>query len=137
METQSAFTVRYAETDQMGIAHHSNYPIWFEVGRTDFLKQIGASYSTIESIGVLLPLYEMNCRFISPAKYEDDLLIITKIEDVSRVRLGFSYEILNTKSKTFIAKGETMHAWTDKLLRPINSESSIPEIYYMLKKMKE
>jgi acyl-CoA thioester hydrolase len=57
METKTTLTVRYAETDQMGIVHHSNYAIWFEMGRTDFIKQFSVSYSNIEERGVLIPLY--------------------------------------------------------------------------------
>ena len=67
MQTETRFIARYAETDQMGIIHHSNYAVWFEAGRTDFLKKAGVSNTSIESKGILLPLYDMNCKFKSPA----------------------------------------------------------------------
>jgi len=129
MEIETKLTVRYAETDQMGIVHHSNYPIWFEAGRSNYLKALGVANTTIESKGVLLPLYDMNCQFKSPAKFGDEVIVKTSIKDISRVRLSFSYVVLNAMTEKIIATGETMHAWTDKDLKPINAEKSIPEIY--------
>jgi acyl-CoA thioester hydrolase len=67
----------------MGIVHHSNYAVWFEAGRTDFLKQTGVSYSEVEARGVLLPLYEITCRFKSPARYEDEVAVVTRIKELS------------------------------------------------------
>ncbi|MDD4495108.1 MAG: thioesterase family protein [Eubacteriales bacterium] len=130
--SETKFIVRYAETDQMGIVHHSNYAVWFEAGRTDFLKKAGISNSSIELKGILLPLYEMNCQFKSPAKYEDEILVVTKLKSVSRVRLHFSYEVLNAGNNTLLATGETMHAWTMKELKPVNAEKVIPEVYSKL-----
>jgi len=135
MQSKTYLTVRYAETDQMGIVHHSNYPIWFEVGRTEFLKSLGASYSSIEDSGVILPLFEINCQFKSPAKYEDNILIITSMKSISRVRVCFSYEVLNSSNNKLLATGETMHAWTDKLLKPVNAQKKIPELFSMLKNL--
>lgn len=132
MKTETILTVRYAETDQMGIVHHSNYPIWFEAGRTDFLKQTGVSYSEVESRNVMLPLYEITCRFKSPAKYEDEIAVITSIKELSRVRLILAYEVLNRKNRTLLATGETLHAFTDKDLRPLNAEKFIPDIYALM-----
>lgn len=137
MESETEFIVRYAETDQMGIVHHSNYAIWFEAGRTDFLKKSGVTYSSLEAKGILLPLYEMNCKFISPAKYEDEIIVITKLKFLSRVRIHFSYRVINTKSSKLLATGETMHAWTNKEMKPINPEKAIPDIFLMLSHMIE
>jgi len=129
MQTQTFFTARYAETDQMGIIHHSNYAVWFEAGRTDFLKNLGVSNSSIEDRGVILPLYEMNCKFISPAKYEENIMVVTNLVSVSRVRVIFSYEVLDADNGKKLATGETKHAWTDKALKPVNAEKIIPDIY--------
>lgn len=136
MESETKFIVRYAETDQMGIVHHSNYAIWFEAGRTDFLKKSGVTYSSLEAKGILLPLYEMNCKFISPAKYEDEIFVITKLKFLSRVRIHFSYRVINTNN-SLLATGETMHAWTNKEMKPINAEKAIPDIFLMLSRMIE
>ena len=126
---ETKFIARYAETDQMGIVHHSNYAVWFEAGRTDFLKKAGISNSSIEAKGALLPLYEMNCQFKSPAKYEDEILVVTKLNSLSRVRLQFSYEVVNADNSKLLATGETMHAWTTRELKPVNAEKIIPDIY--------
>ena len=132
MRTETRFTARYAETDQMGIVHHSNYTIWFEAGRSDFLKNAGVSNSSIEARGVLLPLYEMNCQYKSPAKYENDILVMTCLKSISRVRVVFSYQVLNAENKKLLATGQTMHAWTDKELKPINAVKCIPDVYLAL-----
>ncbi len=60
--SESHITVRYAETDQMGVVHHAVYPVWFELARTDFMKQIGVSYAQIESLGVMLPVTDISCH---------------------------------------------------------------------------
>lgn len=130
--SETGFTARYGETDQMGIIHHSNYPIWFEAGRTGFFKKIGIWYSKIEETGVLLPLTDLRCSFISPARYEDEIVIKTKPSKLSCVRLTFKYEVLNKDSGMLIAKGETSHAWTNRSLKPINIEKRMPELYEAL-----
>ena len=135
MQTETRFIARYAETDQMGIIHHSNYAVWFEAGRTDFLKKAGVSNTSIESKGILLPLYDMNCKFKSPAKYEDEILVLTRLKQISRVRLSFSYQVKNAVTLNLIATGETMHAWTDKSLKPVNAAKTVPEIYSLLSKV--
>ena len=132
MHTETKLTVRYAETDQMGIAHHSNYPIWFEAGRTDFLKSMGMSYSGMEKSGVLLPLYEMHVRFLSPAKYEDEILVQASLQSVSRVRVVFSYQVLRAGDGRPLAAGETVHAFTDKELKPVNAQKAVPFVYSAL-----
>lgn len=134
MQAETRFTARYAETDQMGIIHHSNYAVWFEAGRTDFLKKAGVSNTNIEAKGILLPLYGMNCQFKAPAKYEDEIIVVTSLKQISRVRLCFSYQVLNTANHKLLATGETMHAWTDKTLKPVNAEKIAQDIYSILSK---
>lgn len=133
MKTETRLTVRYAETDQMGIVHHSNYPVWFEAGRSDFLKQTGVTYAQVEARGVLLPLYEVTCRFKSPARYADDIAVFTSLKELSRVRLILSYEVVRLSDKTLLATGETLHAFTDRDLKPLNAERVIPDIYALMK----
>lgn len=130
--SEISLIARYAETDQMGIIHHSNYAVWFEAARTDFLKKAGISYSALEASGFMLPLYEMNCRFKSPAYYEDEILVVTKISLLSRIRMHLSYEVVNAANRKLLVTGETMHAWTDKTLKPVNAEKALPDIYRKL-----
>lgn len=133
MKTETRLTVRYAETDRMGIVHHSNYAVWFEAGRTDFIKQAGISYSELETRGVFLPLYEITARFKSPARYEDEIAVITSLKQLTRVRLLLSYEVVNTTTNTLLATGETLHAFTNTALKPLNVEKALPDVYALLK----
>ncbi|AEV68820.1 acyl-CoA thioesterase [Acetivibrio clariflavus] len=136
--SKTEIVVRYAETDQMGIAHHSNYPIWYEAARTDFIKGAGISYSEIEKRGCMLPLLELKSCYKKPARYEDELFIITKIKDLSSTRITFYYEVYDKKENTLLNYGETMHVWTDKNLRPVNMKKYAPDIYnFMLKLTQE
>ena len=132
MQAETKIITRYSETDQMGIIHHSNYAVWFEAGRTDFFKKLGISYREIESRGVLLPLYEMNCKFKSPARYEDEILIKTSLKVLTKVRIIFSYEVINHSDGKILSMGETMHAWTNKALKPVNAETTISDVYSLL-----
>lgn len=129
MKVKSCFLTRYGETDQMGIVHHSNYARWFEIGRFDFFRSMGISNKETEERGILLPLYEMNCKYISPARAEDSITVMTSLNECTRVRVKFSYQIFNTHNKKILASGQTMHAWTDKNLQPINVQKKAPDIY--------
>jgi len=129
---ETDLVVRYAETDQMGIAHHSNYPVWFEAGRTDFIKKAGLPYSKIEESGFMLPLIELNCTFKGSAKYEDELIIKTSIKEFSCTRITFNYEVYRKGESALISRGETMHAWTNRGLRPVNIKKHASHIYDLL-----
>lgn len=131
-QIETKFNVRYSETDQMKIVHHSNYAIWFEAGRSDFLKSSGISVSDIEDEGILLPLYEMNCQFKKPAKFEDEILVLTGLKSLSCARVIFTYKVYQVNTNVLLATGETMHAWTNKFLEPVNAKKKIPEVYGIL-----
>ncbi len=132
--SQISLIVRYAETDQMGVVHHSNYPIWFEAGRTDFIKKLGMPYSVIEQNGAMLPLLEMKCKFLSFARYEDEVIIETKIKEYTGTRLLFSYTVYKKGNDKPITEGETLHVWTNRELKPVNIKKYSPEIYALLEK---
>ncbi len=93
MISKSKVIVRYAETDQMGIAHHSVYPIWFELARTDLAKQAGFPYSKMEQAGVMTPLVELQCKYRKPAHYEDELIVTATVSKLSSVKIEFYYEV--------------------------------------------
>lgn len=136
MTSETQIIVRYAETDQMGIVHHSVYPIWFEAARTDFLKQAGMSYSEMEENGLLLPLAEMHCSFKSPAHYEDEIIVETTIEKMTYAKIAFGYEVYRRDDHMLLAVGGTTHACTGKSLKPINLAKSFPELYKTLTELK-
>jgi acyl-CoA thioester hydrolase len=132
--SQTEITVRYAETDQMHVVHHSNYPIWFEAGRTDFIRKMGLPYSKIEESGAMLPLIELKCRFKGFARYEDKIIIRTNIVQYTGIRLTFHYEVYRKGFEDAITEGETMHVWTNSSLKPINIRKFRPEINELIEK---
>ncbi len=129
MITKTQITVRYAETDQMGIVHHSVYPIWYEAARTEAIKKIGMNYSTLERNGVMLPLVELNCKYNVPAEYEDVLTITVEIAKLTPARIVFHYQIFKNGIEKPINTGSTIHAWVGKDLKPINLKKQYPEIF--------
>lgn len=132
MYSETKFVVRYAETDQMGIVHHSNYPIWFEAGRTEFIRSLGLPYSTIEEMGFMLPIIELKCVYKGAARYEDVVTVRTKVKELTKVRIAFSYEVYKENEGNIITSGETIHVWTDKQLKPLNIEKHSSRIYSLL-----
>lgn len=132
MNTKTKLTVRYAETDQMAIVHHSNYPVWYEAGRTDFIKAMGMSYSQIEAQGILFPLLELHCKYIQAAKYEDLVVIETTLTKLSVVKAEFSYRVYRESDGVLLNTGSTIHGMVTKELRPVNMKKEKPEIYAML-----
>lgn len=118
--------VRYAETDQMGIAHHANYLIWFEAGRSDLCRARGFSYKDMEEHdNALMVVAESYVRYKSPAFYEDVITIRTCISEIRSRSIRFNYEICRRSDDTLLAEGETLHLVTDKNKKV----RAIPEIY--------
>jgi acyl-CoA thioester hydrolase len=108
---QTSIRVRYAETDQMGVAYYANYLVWFEVGRTDWLRQAGATYRDMErDEGVALPVIEAHCDYRQPARYDDDLTITTTATLLTPVRVRFDYEVRRAPEQAPLAVGYTVHA---------------------------
>ncbi len=133
----SKIIVRYAETDQMGIVHHSHYPVWYEVARTDFIKKIGLTYTEMERMGIMLPLLDLSCRYLRPAFYEDELQVEAKISKLRRVKMEFSYAIRRHDNAELINTGSTMHGIVDRNMRPIDLHLTFPEIYAKLANLVE
>ena len=114
----SRLRVRYAETDQMGVAWHGSYFAWFEVGRTDLLRERGMSYRELEARDVHLPVIEASARYRRPARYDDLLEIRTRVVSHSGARVSFEYEIHCEGSDEPLATGTTEHASVDANGRP-------------------
>jgi acyl-CoA thioester hydrolase len=117
-ESASRVRVRYAETDQMGVAYHGNYFAWFEVGRTDLLRVLGLTYKELEREGLRLPVIEAQARFLRPAHYDDVLDIRTRVTSLGGARLAFGYEVWRDGVDTPLATGSTSHAAVDLTGRP-------------------
>jgi acyl-CoA thioester hydrolase len=130
--SETRINVRYAETDKMGIVHHSNYLIWFEAGRTDFIKGSNITYSEMEKRGILIPLAESSCKYITGAKYEDELIIKTWVKELTPVKVEFNYSVFREKDQKEIAKGSTLHIFVNNNFKIINLKKSHPEIFEKL-----
>ncbi|HEY7514087.1 MAG TPA: thioesterase family protein [Vicinamibacteria bacterium] len=114
----SRVRVRYAETDQMGIAYHGRYFEWFEVGRTDLLRGLGRTYRDLEIEGLRLPVIEASARFLSPARYDDVLDIHTSVASLGGARIAFAYEVRREGTEAPLATGRTTHAAVGREGRP-------------------
>lgn len=126
--TTSIVRVRYAETDQMGVVYYANYLVWFEIGRTDWLRETGWSYREIESDGLMLPVIEAHCEYRQGAKYDDELEIRTRAHLKSPVRIQFDYHIVRRSDETAIAEGFTVHAALDRQGRPVRLPARVKDL---------
>lgn len=129
---EAKITVRYVETDKMGIVHHSNYYAWFEVGRTEFIKHCGMGYGDMEASKVMMPLIETHCKYIEGAKYEDEVTIETCIEEMNGAKVIFNYSVIRDCDKKVLAKGSTVHAFVNEEFKIINLKKKRPEIWEKL-----
>ena len=122
--------VRYAETDQMGIVYYANYLVWFEIGRVELLRSLGLAYAQMETDhGLILPVIEASCRYRSPARYDDEILIETRPALLRGSVLKFAYRILRKAPEgddhKVLAEGETVHVVCDEHLK----RKPLPEQY--------
>jgi len=118
--------VRYAETDQMGVVYHSNYIIWFEVGRVEMLRQLGFTYREMEKVdGTHIAVVDVRCRFKSPALYDDLVVVHTRLLNVRDSLLHFGYEIFRETDGTLLAEGETVHIVVDSAFKKV----TLPDKY--------
>ena len=140
MPVTTEVRVRYAETDQMGVVYYANYLVWFELGRVELLRSLGLAYSRLETDhGCILPVIEATCRYKSPARYDDEILIETRPAMLRGSVLKFAYRILRKspqgeertgpeqteKEQTLLAEGETVHVVCDDKLQ----RKPLPEKY--------
>jgi len=121
--------VRYAETDQMGVVHHGNYADYLEIARLDWLSELGVSYKTMEKEGIMLPVYELNFKFIKSALFDDTIKIVTKLKKTPSVKIEFEYEIYNEQEQLLTTASTVLVFMDVQSRRPIRC----PE--YILKKL--
>ncbi|HLR72509.1 MAG TPA: thioesterase family protein [Pseudogracilibacillus sp.] len=127
--------VRYAETDQMGIVHHSNYLIWFEIGRTNFIKQIGFNYADMEARGILSPIIDVQLSYKNPAKYGETVIIETWLKTYDGIRTTYEYRITNQKEDLLVT-GSTIHVVVKKdNFKPILLRKTYPEWHQTYKNL--
>ena len=125
----SKVRVRYAETDKMGIVYYANYLVWFEVGRTDLLRERGWSYREMEGDGLSLPVVDAACAYRRPALYDDELEVRTTGVLLSPVRVRFDYQVVRPADGATIAEGHTVHASLDRDGRPARLPARAREVF--------
>ena len=123
---ETRLRVRYAETDQMGIVHHANYLVWFEVGRVEWLRQLGFNYKRMEAEeDCFIAVVDAACRYKSPARYDDELVVQTMLTTARGFLLKFHYRLLRASDQQLLAEGETTHVVVGRDLKKRN----LPEKY--------
>lgn len=117
--------VRYAETDQMGVVYHSNYIIYFEIGRTEAMRQIGIAYADLEARGYVLAVIETHANHKASARYDDELTVRTWLREISKTRLRFEYHVL--KGEQVLTTGHTVLAFLsrDNGMRPVRCPEDV------------
>lgn len=109
--SRSVVRVRYAETDAQGVVYYANYLVWFEVGRVDYLRQAGLSYRELEKQGHGIMIVEANCRYHAPARFDDELVILTWCQEVKRSSFRFRYQVRRTADDLLLAEGDTVQVF--------------------------
>ena len=124
--SETRLRVRYAETDQMGVVYYSNYLVWFELGRVELLRQLGFDYKRMEvEDDCWIPVVEATCRYKSPARYDDELIVQTEVASIRGVVVKFRYRIVRGTDGQLLAEGETTHVVTDSRMQ----KRPLPEKY--------
>ena len=134
---ETKLKVRYVETDQMGIVHHSNYYAWFEVGRTEYITKVGMTYKDMEENHIMLPVVESACKYIEGAKYEDIIIIQTFMPQLNGAKVIFNYNVVREKDGKILAKGSTTHAFVNEKFRVVNLKKANIEMWNRFKKLFE
>jgi acyl-CoA thioester hydrolase len=124
----SVVRVRYAETDKMGVVYYAHYLVWFEIGRTEWLRDTGWTYRSMEDDGLGLPVIEAHCEYKASARYDDDLEIRTRGRLVSPLRIAFDYDVVRRTDLQVIATGHTVHVTLDRSGRPVRLPERVREL---------
>lgn len=123
---ETKLRVRYAETDKMGVVYHSNFVVWFEVGRVELLRQLGFEYKSMEKEdNCHIPVVDLRVRYKAPALYDDEIVVRTRLANARTALLHFVYEVMRASDGTLLATGETTHIIVDDNFQ----RRSLPEKY--------
>jgi acyl-CoA thioester hydrolase len=128
LPVETRVRVRYAETDQMGVVYHANYLVWMEVGRVEYCRASGFRYRDLETAGVLLAVVEANCRYLSPALYDDEVIVRTIIEEATPRLVRFGYRLMSAEDGRTLAEGFTKHVFCGR----DRKASKLPKEYHTI-----
>ncbi|MWV44017.1 YbgC/FadM family acyl-CoA thioesterase [Paenibacillus sp. HJL G12] len=147
---EASVRVRYQESDQMGVVYHANYLNWFEIGRTEMIRELGITYRSMEDQGVLLPVIDLDMKFSQPARYDDEITIFTRMTSFSKLRIGYAYEVRRLSEEErrqlgqkrllegpelpgeLLVSGSTRHVWVNRQWQPVRLDKSAPDLYEAL-----
>ena len=116
---EARLRVRYAETDQMGVVYHANYLVWMEIGRVELVRSLGFNYKDLEEKeGLCLAVIEANCRYLYPARYDQEIIVMTEVASSSPRGIEFAYAIRSADPDRLLAEGLTRHMWLNREFRP-------------------
>ena len=126
---ETRFRVRYAETDQMGVVYYANYFIWMELGRAEYFRAVGGRYKDMETAdGILLAVVDAQCRYLFPARYDEQIAVLTKIVRANRRMVHFEYEIRDPLLDRALAHGSTKHIFLNREMKPVK----LPQKFFSL-----
>ncbi len=141
---------RYQETDQMGVVYHSNYLNWFEIGRTEWIRGMGMTYRQIEERGLFLPVVELEMKFNQPARYDDRIVIYTRVAECGHVRIRFESQIRRLDDADgqpshqaakgpvaepegeLLVTGQTKHVWVNSSWKPVRLDKEAPDLFRLI-----
>ena len=125
---EARLRVIYGDTDQMGVVYYANYFRYFEFGRSEYFRAFGGSYTEVERQGTRLPVVEAACQYKAPAKYDDMLVVRTKVGTLGRASLKFEYEVLREIDRTLLCTGHTVHACVNPEGKPVRMPAILTEL---------
>ncbi|WP_237690908.1 acyl-CoA thioesterase [Paenibacillus caui] len=144
----NSLRVRYQESDQMAVVYHANYLNWFEMGRTELIRELGFTYRSMEESGVLLPVTELDVKYKRPALYDDLVAVFTRVVKLTPLRLKFEYEVRRPESREqlegpiwhiedelpgeLLVTGSTSHVWVNREMKPVRLDKTLPKLYNTL-----
>ncbi len=123
----SQLRIRYSETDQMGYCYYGNYAQFFEIGRVETLRAIGVSYKSLENQGIMLPVLDLNIKYIKPALYDDLITVKTTIKRTPKVKIEFDYEIFNEDDELLTIGSTTLVFINSNTMKPIKAPEEVIE----------
>ncbi|MBB6671043.1 acyl-CoA thioesterase [Cohnella nanjingensis] len=143
--------VRYQETDKMGVVYHANYVNWFEIGRTEWVRQAGYTYREIETRGLLLPVVNLEASFEQPALYDDWVTICTRVTEMTPLRVRFESRVVRgdrTQERDApltgdeppgetLVKGGTRHVWVNAAWKPVRLDREAPDVWQAMRQLTE
>ncbi len=129
-KNETRLRVRYQETDQMGVVYHANYFVWFEVGRAEYFRKLNMPYSEFERNNLFFPVIKAYCEYKSPARYDEEIIVVTRMKEIQEVRFSFQYNIL--RERELLATGSTEHAFVNRQGRPVVLRKQNPFLWRRL-----